>query len=274
MTDLKRDAGRRPGYYAEAASWSADVHGALRASRRLAWWVAGAACAVAALEALALAALAPLKTVVPYAISVDRQTGFVETVRPLAPGALSQDQAVTQANLVEYVTRRETFDATDLSDAYRKVVLFSAGEARDQYLRLMKRTTPESPLNLNPASTVVQVTVKSVSLLSPTTALVRFDTTRREQGAGTGEQRSYVAALAFRYTAAPASMGDRFQNPLGFQVTRYRRDAEQVAPTSVLLPAAPVRAVVTAPATAAAPAATVTTTTTVPAVGTATGAAR
>ncbi len=262
MTDPKRDAGRRSRYYAEAASWSADVHGALRASRRLAWWVAGTACAVAALEALALTALAPLKTVVPYAISVDRQTGFVETVRPLAPGALSQDQAVTQANLVEYVTRRETFDATDLSDAYRKVVLFSAGEARDQYVRLMKRTTPESPLNLNSASTVVQVTVKSVSLLSPTTALVRFDTTRREQGAGTGEQRSYVAAIAFRYTTAPATMGDRFQNPLGFQVTRYRRDAEQTAPTTVVLPSA-AGSVTAAPA----PVAATVVTTTVPAVG-------
>src|ERR1700744_4034596 len=100
----------------------------------MAWWVAGGACAVAALEALALFALAPLKTVVPYAISVDRQTGYVETVRPLAPGALSQDQAVTQANLVQYVLARETFDATDLRDAYRKITLWSAGEAREQYM--------------------------------------------------------------------------------------------------------------------------------------------
>ncbi len=71
-TDPKRAA-----YYAEAASWSGDIHGALRASRRVAWWVAGAACLVAVVEGLALAALAPLKTVVPYTISVDRQTGYV-----------------------------------------------------------------------------------------------------------------------------------------------------------------------------------------------------
>ena len=218
--------GRRQAYYAEAASWSADVHGSLRASRRLAWIVAGTACVAALVEALALAALAPLKTVVPYTISVDRQTGYVETVRPLAPGALTQDMAVTQSYLVQYVLARETFDATDLRDAYRKAVLLSAGDARADYQRLMKKTTPESPLNLYAPTTVVSTTIKSVSLLSPSTALVRFDTVRREGGAPPSPPQPWVAAIAFRFSAAGASNGDRFINPLGFEVTRYRRDAE------------------------------------------------
>lgn len=233
-TDPKRAA-----YYAEAASWSGDIHGALRASRRVAWWVAGAACLVAVVEGLALAALAPLKTVVPYTISVDRQTGYVETVRPLAPGALSQDMAVTQSYLVQYVLARETFDATDLRDAYRKAVLLSAGDARGDYERLMKKTTPESPLNLYSPTTVVSTTIKSVSLLSPTTALVRFDTVRKEGGAPPAPPQAWVAAIAFRFTAAPASNGDRFVNPLGFQVTRYRRDAETAAVTPAPLLVAP-----------------------------------
>ena len=235
--DVKSQADRRQGYYAEAASWSADTHGALRASRRVAWWAAAGACVIAALEALALAALAPLKTVVPYAITVDRQTGYVETVRPLAPGAISQDQAVTQSNLVQYVLARETFDATDLRSAYGKVMLWSAGGARADYQRIMQRTTPDSPLNLYTPTTTVSVTIKSVSLLSATTALVRFDTTRRDAGATTGQQQSWVAAIAFRYTSAPLTQAERFTNPLGFQVTRYRRDAETPASVAVTLPA-------------------------------------
>lgn len=245
------DAARRQGYYAEAASWAADTHGGLRASRRVAWWVAGAACVVAALEALALAALSPLKTVKPYVISVDRQTGYAQTVQPLAAGALAQDTAVTQANLVQYVLARETFDGTDLREAYRRVMLLSAGGARDDYARLMQRSTPQSPLNLYPATSTVNVDIESVSLLSPTTALVRFTTTRRDQGAQTGQVQPYVAAIAFRYSSAPMSQGDRFTNPLGFQVTRYRRDSEAPAATSVVFPSAP-----TAAASAAAPATT------------------
>lgn len=226
---------RRRRHYQEAATWSADIHGALRASRRVAWLVAGAAIAVAVLEALALAALAPLKTVVPYAITVDRQTGYVETVEPLKPGGLSQDQAVTQSFLARYVMARETFDATDLSGAYHRVMLWSGGGARDQYQQLMRRATPESPLNLYSPTTVVQTTIKSVSLLSPTTAMVRFDTTRRDAGSTVGSQSSWAAVIAFRYSTSPLTMGDRILNPLGFEVTRYRRDGETLSPSLIPL---------------------------------------
>jgi type IV secretion system protein VirB8 len=228
----------RKAYYDAAASWSADIHGALRASRRVAWWVAGAAVTVAVLEALALASLTPLTTVVPYTITVDRQTGYVQQISGLQAGALTQDQAVTQSFLVQYVLARESFDATDLRENYRKVLLWSAGDARAQYQTLMQRTTPNSPLNLYSPTTMVSVTVKSVSLLSPTTALVRFDTVRHEQDSSSASQQAYAAVIAFKYTGAPMSMGDRFINPLGFQVLRYRRDAETLAPVTIATPAA------------------------------------
>jgi type IV secretion system protein VirB8 len=228
----------RKAYYDAAASWSADIHGALRASRRVAWMIASAAVVVAGLEALALASLTPLKTVVPYTITVDRQTGYVQQISGLQPGALTQDQAVTQSFLVQYVLARESFDPTDLREDYRKVLLWSAGDARAQYQSLMQRTTPNSPLNLYGPTTMVSVTIKSVSLLSPTTALVRFDTVRHEPESTSASQQSYAAVIAFRYTGAPMSMGDRFINPLGFQVLRYRRDAETLAPATISTPAA------------------------------------
>ena len=235
MSDTRaaQSALRRKQHYQEAATWSADIHGSLRASRRAAWIIASAAVLVAVLEALALAALAPLKTVVPYTITVDRQSGYVQTESGLKPGFLSQDQAVTQSFLVQYVIARETFDATDLRENYRKVMLWSVGDARASYASLMQRTTPTSPLNLYTPTTVVATTIKSVSLLSPTTALVRFDTTRHEGGSTSGETQAYAAVLAFRYTSAPMTMGDRFINPLGFQGTRYRRDSE--APTGAAI---------------------------------------
>jgi len=219
-------AAERAAHYQAAASWSADIHGALRASRRTAWIVAGAALAVAVLEAVALAALTPLKSVVPYTILVDRETGYVETAQGLKTGALTQDAAVTQAFLVQYVIARETFDAADLSENYRKVMLWSAPDARNAYREDMAKTNPTSPLLVNTPTTIVQTTIKSVSLLSPTSALVRFETTRRDAGSPPRDRRDYAAILSFRYTGAPMRMEDRFTNPLGFQVTSYRRDAE------------------------------------------------
>ena len=221
--------GARDNYYRGGDSWAADVDAATRTSRRAAWWVAGAATVVAVFEAVALMVLAPLKTVVPYTILVDRQTGYVETVRGLQPGPMTQAAAVTQSFLVQYVIARETFDATDLSDNYRKVSLWSAGDARGAYQREMQKTNPASPLNLYRATTLVTTTIKSVSVLSPNSALIRFDTVRHDNGAPSGEQRAWAAVVGFRYTGAPMTMGDRFINPLGFQVSSYRRDAESVA---------------------------------------------
>lgn len=232
MKPEKPSAADRGAYYAEAASWATDVHGALRASRRLAWIVALGLGAIAVLEAVALAGLAPLKTVVPYTITVDRQTGYVETAQGLNPGKLSQDAAVTQAFLAQYVLAREGYDATDLQANYRKVALWSAGEARNQYLRTMSAANPQSPMKLYPATTVAQPIIKSISLLSRDSALVRFDVERRDYGAASGDRQSYAAVIGFRYTGAPMRMGDRFLNPLGFQATSYRRDSEMIGSTA------------------------------------------
>ena len=231
---LRRTASpERNANYAQAASWAADIHGSLRASRRAAWMIAAAAVVVAVLEAVALAALSPLKTVVPYTILVDRQTGYVQTMQGLKPGALTQDAAVTQSFLVQYVIARETFDAADLRENYRKIMLWSADNARGAYRQDMAKTNPNSPLVVNTPTTIVQTTIKSVSLLTPTTALVRFETMRRDGGAALGEVRNYTAVLSFRYTGAPMRLEDRFTNPLGFQVLSYRRDAESAPGVAV-----------------------------------------
>jgi hypothetical protein len=44
--------------------------------------------------------------------------------------------------------------------------------------------------------------------------------------------------MSFRYTGAPMTNGDRFINPLGFEVTSYRRDADTPA-AAVAAPAPP-----------------------------------
>ena len=36
----------------------------------------------------------------------------------------------------------------------------------------------------------------------------------------------YVSAISYGFSDKPLRAADRFENPLGFEVTRYRRDAE------------------------------------------------
>lgn len=217
-------------YYAEAESWAHDRQVELRRSRRAAWIVAAAAATVALLEAFALILLTPLKTVEPYTLLVDRHTGFVQTLNPLDPERISGDAALTQSFLVQYVIARESFDADSVQGNYRKVALWSAETARSTYLAAMQANNPQSPLILYPRTTVVETRVKSVSPVGRNVAMVRFETQRRDIGGQAQPVRAWVALIRYRYSGAPMRMEDRFVNPLGFEVLRYRRDAEALAP--------------------------------------------
>jgi len=213
-------------YYRNAETWSHDRERTARRSMRVAWWVAGGAALIAVLEALALLALIPLKRDVPFTLLVDRQTGFVQALKPFEGEPLAADAALTHSFLVQYVTARESFDVDSLQDNYRKVGLWSAGEARERYVSAMNAGNPASPLANLPARATVDVTVRSVSSLSANTAMVRFATTRTDPGGRPQVPQNWAAVISFTYSAAGMSEADRLTNPLGFQVTRYRRDAE------------------------------------------------
>jgi len=215
-------------YYAEAASWNRDRVQAVRSSHKIAWSIAGVAGVIALLEAIALVFLTPLKTVEPYTLMVDKTTGYVQALKPLDQSTIAPDAALTQSFLVQYVMAREGFDMATLNANYRKVALLSADKARSSYLQTMQVSNPESPLAIFPRSTVVDVRVKSVSPIGPNAMLVRFDTMRSDAGAQPQPGNAWVAIVRYRYSNEPMSLEDRFVNPLGFQVTSYRKDPEAI----------------------------------------------
>jgi len=229
MNDMPRE--NLDEYYASAESWSEDRERAERRSRRIAWIVAGIAALVAVLEAFALVALIPLKREVPYTLMVDRETGYIQALRPLEIEKLTADAALTRSFLVQYVIARESFDADTLQSNYRKVGLWSAGAARDRYLAGMRSGNPAGPLASLPREAVIDVRIRSISSLAANTALVRFDTVRTDRGGGQQVAQNWVATIRFRYTDAAMSAADRLDNPLGFQVIRYRKDAETLPET-------------------------------------------
>lgn len=216
-------------YYAAAQSWADDRVAAARKALRLAWTVAAVAGGMALLLAITVALMVPLKTVQPYVVTVDRQTGAVEMATTVGGGRLTENEAVIEAQLANYVRVRETFDATDLPVNYRRVQLMSAPTARNEYVAAMAAANPASPLRtLSPGDTV-SIRIKSVSLLSRNTALVRFEADRTMAGTKTPTTTPYVSAISFGFSNQPLRAADRFENPLGFEVTRYRRDVEGLA---------------------------------------------
>jgi type IV secretion system protein VirB8 len=213
-------------YYEGARSWTKDHSDDLRGSRRIAWIVALVAVAAVTIQALVILWLLPLKTVIPYTLLVDRQTGYVQALDPLDAKSISPDRALTQSFLVQYVLAREGFDRSTIQQAYRKALLWSAEGARNDYAALMPVTNPQSPLSRMPQGSIIDAQVRSVTALGERSVLVRFDTIQRDRGGAAQPAQPWVAVIDFRFSTAPLSAEDRFINPLGFQVTRYRRSAE------------------------------------------------
>lgn len=233
MNEQKREA--LDAYYKEAATWNRDRIEALHKSQRTAWWVAIGAATIAVLEAGALILLTPMKTVVPYTLLVDRTTGYVQELKPLDPDKVAPDAALTQSFLVQYVIARESFDIDTVQANYNKVASWSAEQARSGYLSSVQVSNPQSPLVVYPRSTVVETRVKSVSPLGRNVALVRFDTVRRDLNGQVQPPRAWVSVIRYRFSEEPMKLEDRFVNPLGFKVLRYRRDPESPPPPEVVV---------------------------------------
>lgn len=218
-----------------ADSWGRSVTADLERSRRTAWFVASVAAAIALLLAIALVILLPLKRVEPYTLLVDRQTGNVEGLAPFDPQTIAPNAALTRSFLAQYVIARESFDADSFDRDYRKTTLWSAGQARQAYINRMQPNNPASPLAFMRPGGRIRVEVRSVSPLDARRALVRFTTVHEDRGAQPQAPQFWVAVIGYGFSNAEMSEEDRLLNPLGFQVTSYRRDAEnlpEMAPAS------------------------------------------
>ncbi|MDB5449351.1 MAG: Conjugal transfer protein TraJ [Phenylobacterium sp.] len=215
-------------YFDEAKSWDADRLRSAERSRRLAWAVAGGAALVAAIAVGAVAALAPLKSVEPFVVRVDRATGAVDVVSALKVGPpISYDEAVTKHFLAQYVRARESWLAPAAEANFRQVSIMSTPAEQERWADAFRPANPASPQVVYGPAGEAQVDIRAITFISKGVASVRFHRTVRL--ATQLAQSDAIATVAFVYTRAPMAEADRLRNPLGFQVTSYRADPE-VAP--------------------------------------------
>lgn len=212
-----------------ADSWSASVTEGLERSRRTAWIIAGVASAVALLAMIALVILLPLKTVEPYTLLVDRHTGHVEALAPLDEDMVAPTTALTRSLLAQYVIARESFERTSLQRDYRKTMLWSAGDERRRYGAMINSSDAGNPLGQLPPGASIRTEIASVSPLSDGSSLVRYFTILTDRSGREAEPEHWAAVINYTFSDARMSEDDRLLNPLGFQVTYYRRDRETLA---------------------------------------------
>ena len=211
-------------YLKEAKEWDVQIHGNLESSKNRAWVVAALSMGIAICSIICLMLLLPLKSYEPYVITIDKNTGYTQVVRSLEKGSLSEDQAITESNLVRYVSMRESYNPHILKENYKSIALMSDKGALQEFEELWSGENPKNPSKLLGHKGTIDVKIKSVSMLNDTTAQVRFLTEKRRQERIT--LAHFSAIVKFQYTQKPMKMIERFANPLGFQVISYRKSQE------------------------------------------------
>ena len=218
------------GYYPAARDWEHDRQHRLAQSERRAWRVAGASLVVAIACALALASLAPFKTIVPYVISVDRASGNAEVMSTADARSVSHQQLNDKHWAARYVVARESYLWKLLQHDYDTVLALSADEVGREYAKVYDG--PQARDKKYGPNTDMRIEVLSVTLPPDEVgkAVVRFEKRVRRMEADNAEPaQTFVSTLAYEYKGSMLGKEKQLiMNPLGYRVTAYRVDSETI----------------------------------------------
>lgn len=178
---------------------------------------------------IAVACLTPLKTVEPFAIRVDNNTGFTDIVKPLKDvKETSYGEELDKYWLARFVVERESYDWQLIQNSYKTVKLMTTPNLFNEYNSYI--TSPVSPVNIFKQMKKIKVQILSVSFVHDV-GQIRFSKQVLNQN---GEPdlnipiTYWLATASFDYKHEIELEKDRRVNPLGFQVTGYRVDSENL----------------------------------------------
>ena len=217
----------REAYFRQVRSFEADRLKAARRQARIGFLIGGLGVLVGALGVGAVAALVPLKTVVPVVFRVDNATGVVERVFDVKGGVLQASEAAQRYFLWQYVRLRQEFSWAEAQSSFEAVALMSAPSVQTEYAEAFKGSNAQSPQNTLRRDGTSSVRWMSTSFLGPRLAQVRFLQVERK-----GDQplppKRLVATIAFDFAPGALTASALNVTPLGCLVTRYRVDPEVV----------------------------------------------
>lgn len=204
----------------------------LRRQRTIWARVAVASLVLTFMSLLCVIIILPLNETKPYVVLVDKTTGEAEKIVQVRPANIEQQDAVVQAELVSYITDRETYDAADNRERITDVMVRSKDNAAETLKAVWNISSPTYPPTIYGKDTRVTVIVKSISITKSTQsgqldiARVRVVKHREDNGLGIVE-RAYIVTVGYKFTPdVQATLETVWKNPLGFTISTYRIDAE------------------------------------------------
>lgn len=199
-----------------------------RKTAKIAWYVAGGCMIIAGVAVGAVAALTPLKTVEPFVVRVDNNTGATDIVTVMKQHETSYGEVMDKFWLAQYVRYRESYDWQTVQDTFDATNLLSSQSEQEIFSRIYK-DNPNAPHKVLRDTAKVNVRVNAIAFVGDM-AQVRFEKAVVPFNKSTviPPPQRYIATIAYEYKNSGMKDEDRLINPLGFQVTSYRVDKEHV----------------------------------------------
>ncbi|GAL15381.1 inner membrane protein forms channel for type IV secretion of T-DNA complex VirB8 [Vibrio astriarenae] len=191
----------------------------LAKSERRAWMVAGSLGVVTVIALLAVALLVPLKTVEPYLVSVDKNSGHTQLITALdsQTHVISSQEAVNNYWVANYLRWREVYDWYTLQDDYNMTRLLSSAPVRTEYESLFEG---EDALDTRWGKRI-KAGVRIVSIvndLSLGIATVRFEkAVKLAEERGEGEITAWVATIKYQFADRDMTQDERLKNRWGLR---------------------------------------------------------
>jgi len=189
----------------------------------------GGSMLIAVLAMAAVNGLIPLKTVEPFVLRVDNNTGatdIVTSVRDIKN--IKYDEAIDKFWLSQYVRYREGYDWWTVQAGYDASMLMSSGQIQNDIGAFFESAAAPHKVLRDRAR--VDIRIISISFFD-NTAQIRFEKRVKflsaDQSNAPAPQRM-LATIGYKYVNKPITEKDRLVNPLGFQVMSYRVDPESV----------------------------------------------
>lgn len=173
----------------------------------------------------AVLVLTPLKSVVPYLVRVDNNTGFADLVRP-ASDVITQEQVDDEFWLSTYIRFRESYNFSDSDANYGAVELMSYSDTFGEYrnFQLSKKGYTETLGN----NRQMRVQINGIVFLAREdgsgTAQVRLTKTVLDRnGAPDPAMRpaTWLATVTYDYKNPPKRKEQEWINPRGFGAKSY-----------------------------------------------------
>jgi type IV secretion system protein VirB8 len=166
--------------------------------------------------------LLPLKEKVPYLYAFDHATGEITKIGVLESTTLSANWELARYFLINYVIKRESYDADNLDLPYQIIWAQSAENVRKQYEEEVKSNNPQSPYRLYGKDKYITVRVIGVNKLNDNTVDIKLEKTLHDRAASTEQTIQKEAIIKWQFDEADTTQKMLDRDPLGFKVTYYQ----------------------------------------------------